>query len=560
MAAKKKTGKKQAHSKNLSEADKVVVRSRERREEEIRNIAREHYAGDGEPDEEMVTKIAAVVQKSRSFDIHYHCIKLMEQDPFFCKISQFVRKSATLSLPTAAIAYKAGDFHMYYNPLFMAGLDDEEVRGVLKHEFYHLILGHINLRRRDNMQLWNIATDLAINSLLVKSGTKLPKQCLLPGMKPQKPPEHVKMTPEEKKANSLMGEFIQQLPHEKASEWYYSAIKKFCEQNNIPMGQQCKACAAGVPRPQQGQSGGKGQQQQGNQPGDQQGQSDGGKGQQKGQGQGQGQGQSGSGHQHGQGHGPGQPQHTCGGQGGGVGGVDSFDDHSGWSDENSDASREYVDAKVKKIIGEAVRRADQSNSWGSVPASMQGYLREKYSNQINWKTLLRQFTGLARGTTRVPSIKIVNRRYPYVHPGTKRGRTANIWIFVDQSGSVDDRSLELVFGELSNLTRQMDITLFPFDHNVDTENAIKWRRGMKVMPKRTRCGGTSFDAVVEHLNKHKGECDGALVMSDGECSQPSPASCKFGYIIVPGRKLLFEPRPNEIHIQMKEESDSGGEW
>ena len=556
-AAKKKAEEKKDASLRR-EAQRSIERARANAQKELRKAAERALAGSGASDEKTIKAIAELIQKSKSFNINYHCLQLMQRDPFFCKVSQFVKKHATFELPTAALSFKNGDFSMYFNPVFMSSLTEEEVRGVLKHEFYHLVLGHINLRRRDNMQLWNIATDLAINSLIVKAGDKLPKQCLLPGMKPQKPPAGTKMTAEEKKANEALACFISQLPREMASEWYYSSIKKFCEENNIPTSGQCQACAQGIPRPMDGAQGngkqkGSGDKQDGdgNEAGDQQGKASGG-----GHSHGDGQEKCDHGNGSGQGQQPGSgPPHTCGG----VGGIGSFDDHGGWSEENSDASREYVDAKIKKIIGEAVRRADQSNSWGSVPAGMQAYLREKYSNQVNWKQLLRQFTGLARGTTRTPSMKVINRRYPYVHPGTKRGRTANIWVYVDQSGSVDDRSLELVFGELSNLARQMDITVFPFDYGIDEENAIKWRRGMKVAPKRTRSGGTSFDAVVDHLNKHKGMCDGALLLSDGECGQPPPAPCKFGYIIVPGRKLLFEPRPNEIHIQMKEESVDG-EW
>lgn len=563
---KKTVGEKASASTPIApvKADpKLVKQSREgfenykvEKEKELRDAAKRAFGS--EPTPEQIKKIEELIAKSKDFNIDFHCVKLMQRDPFFCRISQHVKKCATFSIPTAAMAYRGHDFVMYYNPMFMAGLstkdDEDEVRGVLKHEFYHLVLGHITLRRRENMQLWNIATDLAINSLIVKAGDKLPKQCLFPGRKPQKPPPWVKMTPEEKKANELMGAFIKSLPGEKASEWYYGAIKKFCEENSIPTSNECQACKAGIPRPmsQEGDEdgGGKGKKQEGQGPADGESPGDGDQGSDAGPGEGEdGHGHGPGGHSHGDG-----PPHTCGG----IAGVGSFDDHDGWS-ESTDDSREYVESKVRKMVGDAVRHADQSNSWGTVPAEMAAYLREKYSNQVNWKQLLRQFTGHARGTTRIPSIKVINRRYAYIHPGTKRGRTANLWIFVDQSGSVDDRSLELLFGELNGLTRHMDIKVFPFDTSVDDKNVINWRRGMKVRPKRTRCGGTSYHSVVDFLEHNKGQCDGALILSDGECDMPKPAPCKFGYLIVPGRKLMFTPRQNEIHIQMKEESTSG-DW
>jgi predicted metal-dependent peptidase len=72
---------------------------------------------------------------------------------------------------------------MIYNPDFFESLPDIEKKGVLKHEFYHLIFEHVTGRRPDgiNPKAWNIATDLAINSHLVG---ELPEQCCMPGRKP----------------------------------------------------------------------------------------------------------------------------------------------------------------------------------------------------------------------------------------------------------------------------------------------------------------------------------------------------------------------------------------
>jgi predicted metal-dependent peptidase len=55
---------------------------------------------------------------------------------------------------------------MVYNPEFMEKLTDKEKLGVLMHEFYHIIFEHVTTRLPPegmNM-MWNVATDLAINS------------------------------------------------------------------------------------------------------------------------------------------------------------------------------------------------------------------------------------------------------------------------------------------------------------------------------------------------------------------------------------------------------------
>ena len=548
-----------------------------RRRDRVAKAARAAFGKKAEDmTEEQLKELEDLINRAARFNIHYHCVTLMQGDTFFCRISQRVLKQASLRIPTAAICYSGGEFTLLYNPFFMASLDADEVKFVLKHEFYHLILEHLTTRRRKLMRLWNITTDLAINWLIQEGGGKPPDRVLLPGVRPKPPPAGMRMSPEEKDANEKMAAKIESLPPAKSSEWYYEDIKAFCLKEGIPLEPQpCKACAAGVPRageeanelgkkdedgddkkPGDGEQKAKGkgdeesdEQDSGDQDGDQEGD-----GHQHGQGECPGGDQEGDGHGHGEGDDT--PQHTCGG----IAGIGPLDDHD-WEEVPAE-EREYAQARARKIVGDAVRDASQSNNWGTVPAHMQAYLRQRYSNQVAWEKLLRNFTGRARGTTRTSSIKVINRRYPYIHPGVKRGYTANLWIFIDMSGSVDDRSLELLFGELGNLTRKMSIKVFPFDSAVDEADSFIWRRGTKIPPRRVRCGGTSFQAVVDHINSHKGECDGALIMSDGECSKPTPAPCKFGYIIVPGRKINFEPRPSEMHIQMTDnnKAEMGGTW
>lgn len=467
-------------------------------------------------------EVEALMVKAKAINIDYHCVSLMQSEPFFCRISRNIRKFATLAVPTAGVTWINEEFTMMWSPLFFAQLSDPEIAGVLKHEIYHIVLKHITSRKRENHNIWNIATDLAINSLLTKGGTTLPTFCLFPGKRPGKPLDgHV---PEESKtANDKLCDLIASFPEEMSSEWYYDSIMKFCKDNNIPT--EAQGCSCGGEGEEEGESSG------GEQPGQDGDQKSGGK----------------------------CPK--CGkkhGKGGGIHGVNPMDDHGKWDDVPADA-KQYVEEKINKIVSEAIHQADQSNGWGSIPASMQARLREMYSNQVDWRSLLRNFVGRSRGTTRVNSIKRINRKYPYIHPGVKRGYTANIAIFIDQSGSVGDEAISLLFGELNNLARTMDFDLYYFDTSVDEQNMVKWRRGGKVQARRTRCGGTDFDAVVEYANTKKAGCyDGIMILTDGECSQPRPCKTKLAWIVIPDRKLGFDHRHEEVLVQMKKAAKTEG--
>ena len=107
----------------------------------------------------------------KKFDLNKHTARLLMREPFFAGISRRVDKTASTAIPTAGVRLNkaTGYFEMLYNPEFFEGLTDVQKLGVLKHEFYHLIFQHVTDRLpEDGMsKIWNVATDLAINSHLI---------------------------------------------------------------------------------------------------------------------------------------------------------------------------------------------------------------------------------------------------------------------------------------------------------------------------------------------------------------------------------------------------------
>ena len=113
------------------------------------------------------------------FELDPHLINLMWSEPFFSKILRRVTKRKTDSIPTAGVMAKDGQLMMWWNPRFLASLTSAQVKGLLKHECYHLVFEHTTTRRHDPHIIWNYATDLAINSLIPEE--ELPEGGLIPG-------------------------------------------------------------------------------------------------------------------------------------------------------------------------------------------------------------------------------------------------------------------------------------------------------------------------------------------------------------------------------------------
>ncbi len=459
------------------------------------------------------------VRRAQNFPISECTVDLLMHEPFYGSISRRVNKLKSMRVPTAAVTVINDMFVMFWNASFFtrispdafrAGKYRKKAKGVLIHEFLHLILEHVMVRSEGMKypMLANWAFDLAINCMIPRD--MLPDGLLIPG-EPLDIPDDVKAVyrPDEMKQYEEMSAFIEALPKYKASEWYYHKLLEHIKKNSPEMLEDPEwGKPADQPRGQQGGNA------SGGQPGG-------------------------------------------GGSGGqipdsiknGHGRLGNFDSHDGWEDV-SDAEREFIRQRVKNMLRDAAQDADncqKGQGWGSVPSELQQLIRKLISDQIDWRALLRKFIGFSQHLNKSSTIKRLNRRFPYIHPGRRRSRGATLWLYIDQSGSVSDEDIALLFGELDNLAKKVNFRVCFFDTQVDTD-FIDWKRGQKHPAQRRRCGGTDFDAPTQHANEHRGEMDGVLILSDGECCKPKSSLTKRAWVIVPDRELNF--KTDELVIQM----------
>ncbi len=376
---------------------------------------------------------------AKKFDLNIHTARLLMNEPFFAALSRRIDKKAMAGIPTAGVKVNAdtGHFELAYNPDFFAGLTEKEMTGVLKHEFYHLIFEHVTGERiisatgDDKItKLWNIATDLAINSNLKG---ELPEGALYP---------------EEG--------IFENLPLGKSAEWYFKSLKDQQDEN--------------------GQLG------DGESP----------------EGQGEGQGNNGD-----------LP--------------DTLDDHSGWGESNN-TSNEIAKQRLKETIKKAAKEAAKANNWGSVSSECRQDILDRITAKVDWKKMLRYFVKTSQRANKSSTIKRINRRYAYVHPGKKINRQASIAVSIDQSGSVDDGMLAAFFSELNKLAKLAEFTVIPFDSEVAEDSVYVWKKGESRKWERVRYGGTDFDPPTRYVNNHN--FDGHIVLTDMCAPKPIASKCQ----------------------------------
>jgi len=158
------------------------------------------------------------------FDVDPHIISLYFNEPFYAKILRGLTKVCTQEIPTAGVLAKDGDIKMWYNPGFMSGLTERQVRGLLKHEAMHLALFHTTVRRLTPHNVHNWAADLAINCNIPSD--ELPEGGLVPGQAFETLTEtqKEKMSDKAQERYQRMSQFIANLKSGLSTEEYFAKL------------------------------------------------------------------------------------------------------------------------------------------------------------------------------------------------------------------------------------------------------------------------------------------------------------------------------------------------
>ena len=94
---------------------------------------------------------------------------MVVEDKFVHEVLMMMDKRCDNSIQTMGVHVEGTRIFLAYNEKFVGTLSDSELRWVITHEIYHLILHHCTVRLPEDKhdhKLYNIAADLAINCLI----------------------------------------------------------------------------------------------------------------------------------------------------------------------------------------------------------------------------------------------------------------------------------------------------------------------------------------------------------------------------------------------------------
>lgn len=431
---------------------------------------------------------SATVEEAAAFDMNPYLVELMWSEPFYAKILRGITKKRTDMIPTAGVMVKDGEVTYLYNPRFAASLVKDEGAKKIKGLNIHECL-HL---------VYSHCSERKLNPHRIWNYAT---DCAINSVIPRD------LLPD---CGIIPGEAFTALTDEQKEKMTQDRIDRFERMSAfiaaLPKGLSSEEYFAKFMQnedfnqePEEGQGG------EGGEPGEE---------------------------------GPGMPG--------------TMDSHDGWGEEANEQDREIIRGKMKQVLADAVKECDSKGQWGSVPAATRAEIRSMISTEIPWQSVLKKFLGFSRRADRATSRMRLNKKYPGVHSGFKRGYTSSVGIYIDQSGSVGNSELELLFAELANLAKRTEFVTYHFDTDIDEDSRTEWRKGKLPQPHRTRCGGTCFTAPTVHANKHRKEFDGYLILTDGYAADPGPSRLRRGWIITPdGAKQDWMERGNDFVIEMK---------
>ena len=161
----------------------------------------------------------------------------------------------------------------------------------------------------------------------------------------------------------------------------------------------------------------------------------------------------------------------------------------------------------------------ECDSWGSIPATLQGLIKASLKVEMDYRKMLSLFKTSVISSKRHLTRMRPNRRFGFDAMGSRYELSTNLLVAVDVSGSVSDKSLSYFFSVINRLfkygVQKLDVIQFDAEIKGEPSSFKKARKSIKIVGR----GGTSFQPAADYYCEHP-EYDGLIYFTDGYAPPP----------------------------------------
>lgn len=195
-----------------------------------------------------------------------------------------------------------------------------------------------------------------------------------------------------------------------------------------------------------------------------------------------------------------------------------YDDHSTWDefDDLSEADKKLIEKQIEHQLKKVAEQTEKRS--GSIPGELAEIierLRHVEPAKFDWKAYLRRFVGNSSVIYTKKLRRKYNKRYA-ANPGLKIKFKNHILVGIDTSGSVNNDELKEFFNEIHHMHKTgHKITIAQCDTRLNSVDDFNPKQDWNIKGR----GGTSFQPVIDHYNKH-GRYTALIYLTDGEACNP----------------------------------------
>lgn len=177
------------------------------------------------------------------------------------------------------------------------------------------------------------------------------------------------------------------------------------------------------------------------------------------------------------------------------------------------------DSLVREQIDTAIREAEMSQAWGSLPGRLVSHILAMVKPRVDYRKILRSFGTSILASRRELTRCKPSRRYGFDYMGSRYALRTKLLVAVDVSGSISDTDLVHAYSVINRLFQYGIETIDTLQFDTELAGPVDTFTRKRFRVKIQGRGGTDFAPVLEYIDQHR-DYDGLIIVTDGMAAKP----------------------------------------